>query len=274
MPPAGPSMERNAMSQEQMNGYQLGNPNAAGAPPQAPAPAPQGTSAMAITGLVIGIVALGTSFLPIINNVSFFIGLVGLVLAIVGIAGTGKRKKKGRGMAVAGLVISIASIAVVLGSQAFYSSVIDSALDSAKATPRTAAEQSAAGDSSPAAAAGDSAAAADAAFGLSIDSVQKGTDYSGGPVAIATYTFTNNSTEATSFIVSISAKAFQNGVQLDTAIGSGWDSSGSMKELKPGSSTTVQMGYKLDDNSPLTIEASELWDFSDEVLLEETFSFE
>lgn len=69
------------MSQEQMNGYQPGNPNAAGVPPQAPSPAPQGTSAMAITGLVVGIVALGTSFLPIINNVSFFIGLVGLVLA-------------------------------------------------------------------------------------------------------------------------------------------------------------------------------------------------
>lgn len=104
--------------------------------------------------------------------------------------------------------------------------------------------------------------------------MQQGSDYSGDLVAIVTYTFTNNSTEDTSFMVSISDKAFQNGVQLDTAVGSGWDSSGSMKELKPGSSTTVQIGYKLDDNSPITIEASELWDFSDEVLLEETFSFE
>lgn len=260
------------MSQDQMNEHQPSNPESTGVPAQTPASAPQGTSAMAITGLVIGIVALGTSFLPIINNISFFIGLVGIVLAIVGIVGTGKGKKKGRGMAVAGLVISIASIAVVLASQAFYTSVIDSALDSAKATPRTTSEQSAATDGS--SAASESATAADSAFGLSIDSVQQGTDYSGDPVAIVTYTFTNNSTEDASFMVSISAKAFQNGVQLDTAIGSGWDSSGSMKELKPGSSTTVQMGYELDDNSPITIEASELWDFSDEVLLEETFSFE
>lgn len=260
------------MSQDQMNDHQPGSPESTGVPAQTPAPAPQGTSAMAITGFVVGFIALGTSFMPIINNVSFFIGLAGIVLAIVGIVGTGKGKKKGRGMAVAGLVISIASLVVVLASQAFYSSVIDSAFDSAKAKPRPTSEQSAATDGS--SVASGSVAAAEAAFVLTVDSVQQGSDYSGNPVAIATYTFTNNSTEDTSFMVSISDKVFQNGVQLDTAIGSGWDSSGSMKELKPGSSTTVQRGYKLDDNSPITIEASELWDFSDEVLLEETFSFE
>lgn len=92
---------------------------------------PPKKSGLAIAGMVLGIVAIATSFLPIINNGSFFLALVGLVFVIVSMLGIRKGKSSGMGMAVAGLVLSIVAIVVVLGSQAFYGAVIDEASNQA-----------------------------------------------------------------------------------------------------------------------------------------------
>lgn len=86
-------------------------------------------SGFAIAALVLGIVAAATSFMPIINNASFFIALIGFVLAIVAIAGIRKGRNSGKGLAVAGLVLSIVAGLLVLGTQAFYSAVLDEAVD-------------------------------------------------------------------------------------------------------------------------------------------------
>ena len=48
-------------------------------PAQKMPPIPQPKSGMAIAGFVLGIIALLTSFLPIINNLSFFLAILGLV---------------------------------------------------------------------------------------------------------------------------------------------------------------------------------------------------
>lgn len=86
-------------------------------------------SGLAIAALVLGIVAAATSFMPIINNISFFIALIGLVLAIVAMVGISKGKNSGKGIAIAGLVLSIVAGVMVLGTQAFYSAVLDEAMD-------------------------------------------------------------------------------------------------------------------------------------------------
>ena len=86
-------------------------------------------SGFAIAALVLGIVAAATSFMPIINNASFFIALIGLILAIVAIAGIRKGKNSGKGLAVAGLVLSSVAGLLVLGTQAFYSAVLNEAVD-------------------------------------------------------------------------------------------------------------------------------------------------
>ncbi|PWL78288.1 MAG: hypothetical protein DBY20_08200 [Coriobacteriia bacterium] len=86
-------------------------------------------SGFAIAALVLGIVAAATSFMPIINNASFFIALIGFILAIVAIAGIRKGRNSGKGLAVAGLVLSIVAGLLVLGTQAFYSAVLDEAVD-------------------------------------------------------------------------------------------------------------------------------------------------
>ena len=45
------------------------------------------TSAAAIVGLVLGILAIVTSWIPIVNNLSFILGAIGLIFSIVGVIG-------------------------------------------------------------------------------------------------------------------------------------------------------------------------------------------
>ncbi len=96
--------------------------------------APQGKSGLAIASLVLGIVALVTSFLPVFNNISFFIALVGAVLGIVGLVGVCRGKKSGKGMAIAALVINIVAIVAVLAVQAAWVNAIDSAVSGPQAS--------------------------------------------------------------------------------------------------------------------------------------------
>lgn len=84
-------------------------------------------SAAAIVGLVLGIIALVTSFLPFINNLSFVLAAIGLVFAIVGLAGALRGKKAGKGMATASVVVNVLAVVIVLGTQSMYAAAIDDA---------------------------------------------------------------------------------------------------------------------------------------------------
>ena len=110
--------------------------------PQTPAPIPQSAlfpekkpkSALGITGFVIGIVALATSFLPIINNFSAILAVVGFVFALIGVIVTVRGTKGGKGLAIAGVIICIVAFAAVLATQSAYSNAINEATSGAKAT--------------------------------------------------------------------------------------------------------------------------------------------
>ncbi len=118
--------------------------------------------------------------------------------------------------------------------------------------------------------------AAEAKYTVTIDDAYVGADYDGNPAIVVTYSWVNNSDEATSALISLEEKAFQNGVELEDAFflegvdTSSWDS-----EVKPGSGTTFQRGYVLADTSEVTIEVADPWDWeSDGLLAEATFSVE
>lgn len=231
-------------------------------------------SAMAVASLVLGIVALVTSILPIINNLSFVMAILGVVFGIVGIVGISKGKKTGKGLAIAGLVLSVVAFILVLVMQSAFSAALDEAMEesgmtSASASAETASASDAAASEPQAA---EQSEPAEAAYGVTIDGCRVTEDYEGNPAAVITYTFTNNSDEATSFMVALYPKVFQNGVELDTAIGSDWDSNKYTSDVKPGSSTTVEIGYALEDMSDVTVEVEELLSFSDTILAEQTFS--
>ena len=222
---------------------------------------------MAVASLVLGIVALVTSILPIINN-------LGIVFAIVGLVGVSKGKKSGKGLGVAGLVLSVIAFILVLVMQSAFSAALDQAMEESGLDTATA-QGVAAGDSGSAAEpqAAEQSEATQAAYGVTIDDCRVTEDYRGNPAAVVTYTFTNNSDEATSPAVAVHAKAFQNGTELELAVVADAEESGkSMNEVKPGSSITYESAYELADMSDLTVEVEELFSFSDELIAEQTFS--
>ena len=87
-------------------------------------------SIAAIVALVLGIIALLSSWVPIINNLSFIFALVGAVFAVVGLVVTLRGKKSGRGLAIASVVVNVAAVAIVLATQSAYSAAIDEAASS------------------------------------------------------------------------------------------------------------------------------------------------
>lgn len=93
-------------------------------------------------------------------------------------------------------------------------------------------------------------------------------DYSDAPAIIVSYTFTNNGEEAASGMVSLSATAYQNGVQLETAIVSGQDiGEEQMKEIKQGASIELKSAFTLlSETAPVEFEISEFASFSNEKL--------
>lgn len=109
-------------------------------------------------------------------------------------------------------------------------------------------------------------------YAVSIDGCTVTTDYQGAPAVIIDYTFTNNSDEDTSFAVACSQKAFQNGVQLESAIVTDDLGNGYMAEIKPGATTQARLAYTLTDQSDVTVEVEELISFDDAKLAEATFS--
>lgn len=86
-------------------------------------------------------------------------------------------------------------------------------------------------------------------------------DYNGNPVIIVTYSWTNNSSETTSAIVSVLAKAFQDGIQLENAIVANnnvYDSAASMKDVRPGTTIDVQVAFVMTSDSVVEFELSEI----------------
>lgn len=67
---------------------------------------------MATASLVLGIIAICTSFIPIINNMSFIMAIIGLIFAIISLA-----KKNKKGMCIASIIICILAMAMTLSAQ-------------------------------------------------------------------------------------------------------------------------------------------------------------
>ena len=78
------------------------------------------SSGLATAGMVLGIIGVVLSFIPIINNIAFFIGILALIFGIIGIV-----KKAGKGKAIAGIVLGILSIVITLAMQSAVSDAID-----------------------------------------------------------------------------------------------------------------------------------------------------
>lgn len=77
-------------------------------------------SGFATAGLVLGIIGICLSFIPILNNASFFLGILAVIFAIVSLI-----KKSSKGKAIAGLILGILSIAITLSLQSSWAESLD-----------------------------------------------------------------------------------------------------------------------------------------------------
>lgn len=97
-------------------------------------------------------------------------------------------------------------------------------------------------------------------------------DYEGAPVIVVDFEFTNGSEETTNFMTSTQPQAFQGGVELDSyAYVEDIDSGATMTDLKPGASISVQVPFTLRDESPVTVEVSELFSLDGSLLDSQEF---
>lgn len=240
---------------------------------------------LGIAGLVLGIIALISSVVPLINILTFPFVILALVFGGIAVAQTVKGKKSGKGIAIAGLVLGIVALIITM---AMYGTaggnsetvttdtvVVEETDGSSSASSATSAESSSSDSAtSETAAEGDTyQQATDSDYTVTIDSCKQTKDYQGKAAVNITYTWTNNSDKATSFMVSVIDKAFQDGVELETAILSGSSDSNVSKEIKPGKSLKVTQAFKLDSKTqPVTVECSEMFSFNDALLAKKTFN--
>lgn len=165
----------------------------------------QGASGMAIAGLVLGIIAAVSSWVPIINNFSFILALVGVLLAIVGLVSTMRGKHTGKGLAIAAVVVNVVAIAIVLGTQSAMSAAIDEAVDgpgvaAVDSSEGADAQQDAPAEQTTTDLAAGSTVNLENGLSVTVDSFETGiANYDGSTLVAAHVTYANNGTESASY---------------------------------------------------------------------------
>lgn len=108
-------------------------------------------------------------------------------------------------------------------------------------------------------------------YAVEIKSATVTQDYDGNPAVIITYSWTNNSSETTSPMLSISTAVFQDGIGMDSAfIYDDPDYDGGMysTDVRPGTTIEVQQAFELSNTtSPIEVEITEAfsWDTPEEI---------
>lgn len=69
-------------------------------------------SGFSTAGLVLGIVGICTSFIPIINNLSFVMGILAVIFGVIALI-----KKASKGKIIASIILGILAIVITLNSQ-------------------------------------------------------------------------------------------------------------------------------------------------------------
>lgn len=73
-----------------------------------------------VASMVLGIIGICLSFIPIVNNVSFILGVLSVIFAIVSLV-----KKSGKAKSIVGLILGILSVVITLSLQNSWSKSLD-----------------------------------------------------------------------------------------------------------------------------------------------------
>lgn len=204
-----------------------------------------GQSGFGIAGMVIGIIAVLLSCVLI----GGFFGFFGFILSIIGVCG----KEKGKGTAIAGITLNAISIVIALTFLMAPSS--DDTLSTSKNEPNG--TETTEDTLKPQSKTESENAFSDDIIDVDISDChitylkhEIVENMSGKKCVAVYYEFTNNSNEGKTFWTTISDKAFQNGIELDTStFHVNEESKNKDAEIKPGVTITVCSGFVLRDES-------------------------
>lgn len=169
-----------------------------------PASTPQKKSGLGIASLVLGIVAIVGSWIPILNNISFLLAIIGLILGIVGIFSIRKGKVGGKGLTIAAIVINVIAIVIVVCTQWVFGKALDEATKdlNAGSTVVATSEKADAGDSKKTDKNADNSKLAvgnavtlDNGLQVSVDSKTEKTDQAGNKYLLVTVSYKNTGSE-------------------------------------------------------------------------------
>jgi hypothetical protein len=90
---------------------------------------PRKGSGLAISALVLGIIALLLCWVPFVNNFAAILAVLGLALGIPALVSARRGKRTGSGLAVASVILSVLALVGVFATQAFYGKVLDDVSD-------------------------------------------------------------------------------------------------------------------------------------------------
>lgn len=229
------------------------------------------SSGLAIAGLVLGILAAASSFLPIINNLSAIIAVVGGILSAAAFVGANKGKHDAKGMSIAGIVLAIVSFVIVLATQSMYSAALKSAAEELKTgskpvetTEQQSPDQNAPAEQAPAEPAPEEQAPAEQAVdwshmplgqtvtledGLSITANSVGIitkSYSDEQLACVNVTYVNNGSSNASFSTFDWKSENANGVQTSASYYSSDNEQLESGQLVPGGTITANVYFSAD----------------------------
>lgn len=246
------------------------------APAGAPVPAvPETPAEPAKQRNVLGLIALGVSAVGFIFAcipgaliVGWVLLPIGFILGLVGLFVKGKKW--------APLTAIIVSVVGTIVAVVVFMSVVATAFDeSFGGSESTVTQPDESTEPEPAAsAAEEEPEAADSAYVVTIEGSALAEDYEGKDSLVVNFTFTNNSDEDANFMFATQAKAFQDGIELESAIllDNTANIDNALKDVKPGATIEVAGAYVLDGTSDVTVEVTELISFDDTLLASETFS--
>ena len=112
-------------------------------------------------------------------------------------------------------------------------------------------------------------------YAVEIKSATVTQDYDGNPAVIITYSWTNNSSETTSPMLSISTAVFQDGISMEPAFiydEPTYDGDMYSTDVRPGTTVDVQEAFELSNTtSPIEVEITEAfsWDTPAEIAYQE-----
>ena len=221
------------------------------------------TNGFGIAGFVIGIVSLCLSCIA----VGIFTGIVGFIFSLIGMRSIYKHK----GLAIAGLVLNILAIFLLPFCFSYYSNLNEAKNENIVITEKK--------NPSPAPITKnddikeevieDDGIINTECNGCTLKylrhEIKK--NYADEDCLVVYYEFTNNSKEATSFLYTFSAQAFQNGIELDISYFLMDDEEDNrVKYIKPGKSIEVFSLFIPKDNSVVDLEIDELISFDNKKL--------